>query len=350
MNKINTTQTLSLAEATTLIERVGANCTMLLRGEPGIGKSTILKTLADRMPEYHAVYLDATLLDLGDLQMPLVNDGGVQFVPNKMFVSDKPLLLMVDELGKAMRPVQNALLPALNGEKRIGGYHFHKDSIVFATTNLTSDGVGDSIQAHAKNRMCDVIVGKPTADAWCAWGMDNGVDPSLLAWVGKNPQCMESYLDDANGENPYIFNPRKQQAAFVSPRSLERASNVLKQRAYLTPNALAVSLAGCVGSSAAVDMQAFVAVADELPDWSMIVANPTTARVPESAIAQRILALTAVSRIESNTADAWMDYLPRLQAEVQALFAMSVMASRKAAKVVTNQKFTSFARQNHWIF
>ena len=41
MNKINTTQTLSLAEATTLIERVGANCTMLLRGEPGIGKSTI---------------------------------------------------------------------------------------------------------------------------------------------------------------------------------------------------------------------------------------------------------------------------------------------------------------------
>ena len=63
MNKINTTQTLSLAEATTLIERVGANCTMLLRGEPGIGKSTILKTLADRMPEYHAVYLDATLLE-----------------------------------------------------------------------------------------------------------------------------------------------------------------------------------------------------------------------------------------------------------------------------------------------
>ena len=99
MNKINTTQTLSLAEATTLIERVGANCTMLLRGEPGIGKSTILKTLADRMPEYHAVYLDATLLDLGDLQMPLVNDGGVQFVPNKMFVSDKPQTTRTRVLG-----------------------------------------------------------------------------------------------------------------------------------------------------------------------------------------------------------------------------------------------------------
>jgi MoxR-like ATPase len=93
----------------------------------------MLKTLRDQC-DMEPRYIDCALLDLGDLQMPRVTDS-VEFVPNKMFVGDEPLIIMLDEIGKAMRPVQNALLTLLL-EHRIGNHKLPEGSVVFGTTNM----------------------------------------------------------------------------------------------------------------------------------------------------------------------------------------------------------------------
>lgn len=342
------TTTVSLSQAANLIRTCGSTNTFIFQGEPGIGKSAMLNQLAGST-DLEPRYIDCALLDLGDLQMPKVTDA-VEFVPNKMFMGDGPLIVMLDEIGKAMRPVQNALLTLLL-EHRIGNHKLPAGSVVFGTTNLATDGVGDMMQAHAKNRVTFLTVRKPNADEWVEWGMDNGVEPAVMAWVKEYPHCLSSYADDPEGsiDNPYIFNPRKQQAAFVSPRSLAHASHIVKQRPHLPDDVLISALSGTIGESAARDMQAFLSVADALPPFKAIIEKPDTISVPDSPIACVILALGAVTRVASENIDAWMTYLVRLPREVQFMFAQNAMRSRAAGMIVKSEAFTDWARENSYL-
>ena len=342
------TTTVSLTDAAKLVNTCGQSNTFIFQGEPGIGKSAMLETLEIEC-DMESRYIDCALLDLGDLQMPKVTDS-VEFVPNKMFVSDEPVVVMLDEIGKAMRPVQNALLTLLL-EHRIGSHKLPEGSIVFGTTNLASDGVGDMLQAHAKNRVTFLTVRKPDADEWVEWGVDNGIQPEVLAWVKEYPHCLASYADDPEGavDNPYIFNPRKQQAAFVTPRSLAHASHIVKQRPMLSDGVMISALSGTIGESAARDMQAFLSVADALPPFKAIIEKPETVQVPDSPIACVILSLGAVTRMTADNVDAWMTYLVRLPREVQFMFAQNAMRSRSAAVVVKSKAFTDWARSNSYL-
>lgn len=341
--------TVTLKDFANLVATVGRDVTVIGQGEPGMGKSAMLSVIAERTG-LKPVYVDCQLLDLGDLQMPAADLEArmIRFMPNELFAHDEPIVLMLDEVGKAMRPVQNALLPLLL-EKRIGVTRLHPDSIVFGTTNLASDGVGDALQAHARNRVCFVQISKPTADEWLEWAANNDVAPEVMAWVREYPHCLASYTD-GDDDNPYVFNPKRTKAAFVSPRSLHKASHIVAQRLHLSPDTLIASLAGTIGEAAARDMQAFLQLADALPEWARIMRDPETAPVPESPIAQSILAFSAVTRLKAEEVDAWLTYVVRLKTEVAAMFVSQAMRTQKAVLLVKNAKFTQYCRQFHWVY
>ena len=64
---------------------------------------------------------------------------------------------------------------------------------------------------------------------WIEWGINNDIDHTLLGWAKDNPQLFASFEDVKDPEeNPYIYHPRDQRTAFVTPRSLEAASDWLK--------------------------------------------------------------------------------------------------------------------------
>lgn len=344
---------LGFKDIANLIKTIGKDVTVIIQGEPGIGKSALLPMVASHFPNHESRYFDAALPpDSGDIQIPDVDkkSKNFSFIPNNLFMSDKPIIIMLDEIGKASRQVQNALLPLLL-EKRVGSYKLHPDSIVFGTTNLTTDGVGDSIQAHSKNRGCWVTMRKPTSDEWVQnFAIDNDIDPAIQKWVSENPHVMASYTDAAQADNPYIFNPKKMQAAFVTPRSLEKASHISHKRMHLSPDTFIAGLAGTLGESAARDLQAYMTLADALPLWSNIVNEPLTTEVPTNTIAQSILALGAATRLDKVSVNSWLTYMERLTKEVQALFVTQVMGSSKSSLLVTNKAFTTWAVKNNIMF
>ena len=347
--------TINLSNAATLIATIGGTNTILLRGQPGVGKSSILKTLAQRMPDFHAAYIDCTNLDLGDLAMPVIDkeEMTTSYAPNTRFgvsrSQTKPVLLMLDELGKASRPVMNMLLPTIL-EHRIGDRPLLTGSIVFATTNLDTDGVGDNIPAHAYNRLSVLTVANPTVDEWVEWGMANEVAPEVLVFVKQFPQVMDCYADlEAGDKNPYIFNPTSGNIrAFCSPRSLEKASNVIKSRAALG-DALLPALIGTVGEAAARDLEAMVHLGDTLPTWGAIVADPSTARLPLDVAAMFMTAFMVAGRVESGTMDTAMQYMNRIKGvsvEAWALFLTSIAKnSKKLVFAVRNREFTKAAAE-----
>ena len=233
-NQAHTMYRLTLDQTIEVIKKGGHQRTVLAQGDMGTGKSSMLRELDAALPNHRAFYFDCTTKDLGDIMIPKMKelDGQdfVRFATNEELGlhHQGPVIIMIDELGKANPMVQNALL-RLMLERKVGSSELHPDSIVFATTNLGAEGVGDMLKPHARNRITVVTVKKPSHMDWIEWGINNDIDHSLLGWVKDNPQVFQSFEDVADpDENPYIYHPRSQRAAFVTPRSLEAASDWLK--------------------------------------------------------------------------------------------------------------------------
>lgn len=357
MSVLNFGHTVSLQDFAKSIGIVGKDVTVIGQGEPGIGKSSMLKVLAQQYPDYEIAYIDCTLLDLGDFALPYTEVAGdmkvTKFAPNARFKmhTGKPVIVMLDEIGKAMKAVKNVLL-TLMLEQRIGDHYLPKGSIVFGTTNLLTDGVGDMLEAHARNRVCMTTVRKPDADEWIDWAITNDVAPEVIAWVKQFPHALASYTDTSQKDNPYIFNPtRAGMGAVVTPRSLEKASHIAKRRSELGDSLTISMLTGTIGESASRDMQAFFTVVDKLPTWDAIMASPSTTKMPTDTVAKCILVFSAITRVEKDSLPKWMTYLQRMDMEWQALFATSVMKSQaKQAFCVMNKEFKDWALKNQWLF
>jgi MoxR-like ATPase len=148
--------TVTLKQAAQLM----ANCPenrFFLKGEPGIGKSSVIEML-EEITGYQGCYIDCANLELGDAACPMPNKETktLEYYINSRFgIQDgKPVIIMLDEFTKASDPVKNTLHPMLEiRNPRLGNLPIPKGSIVFMTGNHDSDGVGDSLKAH---RMVDM--------------------------------------------------------------------------------------------------------------------------------------------------------------------------------------------------
>jgi hypothetical protein len=207
--------------------------------------------------------------------------------------------------------------------------------------------VGDNIKAHTLNRVTTVTVRKPSADEWLAWAVNHNVDPVVMAWVNQFPHALSSYLEGGQDSNPYIFNPKKMQGAFVSPRSLQLVSQVTSKRDQLSANSLLAAMIGQIGESGARDMHAFVEYQDQLPTWEAITTNPSKAKLPDSPGACAVMVFSAVVKVDRATITPVMEYIERMEAEWQAVFAINIAKNPNKNQIAfTSTKFRDWTLKN----
>jgi hypothetical protein len=352
---------LSLDQCADLIALSGHQTTYLMAGHIGTGKSAMLTSLAKRMPNHIPVYFDCTTKDLGDIMLPRIAEANadapyVSFAPNEELGlhHKRPVILMIDELGKANPSVKNALTRLLY-ERKAGGYTLPEGSIVFATTNLAAEGVGDLLMPHQWNRITVLTVRKPDHIEWLEWAINNNCNPALMGWVRDNPQLFQTFEEVKDPEqNPYIFHPRDpSRKAFVTPRSLERASNIINAtHGKVDDDTLTAALIGTLGARAAMDLMAFVTLANDLPTLESIKRDPEHAKVPTSAAGVCMVVYRTLSTLEADWLDAWMTYLERLDTEAQGLFANGVRSPKyaKQAMVMLNGSFSKWVMSRAYLF
>jgi hypothetical protein len=228
-------------------------------------------------------------------------------------------------------------------ERNMLGHDIHPDSIIFGTSNLATDGVGDSFPAHMNNRVTKIQIAKPTSDEWLHWGADNGIHPMVLAWVDQYPQAFGTYLEPSEKENPYIFNPKINTGAFVSPRSLEKASHIIHKREQIGNSATLIGLIGTVGQSAARDMSAFFSLADALERYETVEKNPTTAKIPTNVAARLMMVFGLNARVTAESIEAHLTYMNRMPEEMQAIWGRSLVRSSKAGIAMSQRTFAQWA-------
>ena len=343
----------SLEECVNLIVR--GSDTILAEGHMGVGKSTMLYMAGKLLPNHTLCYFDCnTKCDAGDIGLPqfhLIDEQGcVTYVPNEEIGIhlDGPIILMIDEFGKAVKPVKNAMLRIIQ-EKKYGNKSLHPDSKVFATTNLGAEGVGDILLPHELNRLTRIRIRKSTNLEYIEYGLNAGVHHTILGWCKDTPQLFQSFEDVTDpSDNPYIFHPQQQREAFVTNRSLSRASNWLKVRdaGHMDDRSLTSTLIGTMGDRAALDCMAFVSLADQLPSLDSIKETPETAMIPTSAAAVCMVVFRTLGNISKDWVDAWMIYFKRLDTEAQGMFVNGVRTDSygkdKQAIIMSNRQFTEW--------
>ena len=361
MSTASTMYALSIDDTVQSILLNGHKRTVLVQGHMGSGKSSILNMLADKLPGHQPCYFDCTTKDLGDITIPDVMslDSGakcVTYVPNEEFGlhTGQPVILMLDEFGKANPAVKNALMrPML--ERKMGSCAFPAGSIIFATTNLGAEGVGDLLLPHQRNRISVQTMCKPGAIEWITWGLEHTVDPIVLGWVRDNPHVMDSFEDHSDPEsNPYIYHPKSNRAAFCTPRSLEAASDWTKLTGQLSTEAITSQLIGTIGDRAALDLMAYVSLSHDLPKLQQIKDDPANAPVPKSVAATCMVVFRTLQSIDNTWVDAWFTYLGRLDNEAQALFINGVRntgySQSKRDLVMTSKVFGTWLQKFGYLF
>jgi hypothetical protein len=109
---------------------------------------------------------------------------------------------------------------------------------------------------------------------------------------------------------------------------------------------------GTIGDRGAMDLMAFVKLADQLPSLQSIKDTPETAKVPSSAAAVCMVVYRTLAALEKDWVDSWMIYCERLDKEAQGMFANGVRSPKYArqAMVMTNKRFTTWAMVNSYLF
>jgi len=72
--------------------------------------------------------------------------------------------------------------------------------------------------------------------------------------------------------------------------------------------------------------------------------------VPSDPAARVILVMRELMSITEKDMDAWLTYLQRLPMEIQALFAVNIMASTRKSVAAQNKSFVDWAVANNQYF
>jgi hypothetical protein len=346
-------QRVTIKELETLITTIGETLTPIIQSEAGCGKTSLLKAIEKKEGDkYEYIYVDCPVKDMSDIAMTIPNHDTktLENYVGSLFKLDspKPKVILLDEFMKSPKLLQ-VIFTRLMLERTVGDTPLPEGSIVFGTSNNQADGLGDTMLAHAGNRVCILEMEKPQVEDWLVWATENGVSPLIRAFVHTFPRCLASYRDSGQEDNPYIFNPKKPILSFVSPRSLEKASVIVDNRDKLGDNATQVALSGTIGASASADMSAFLRLEKELPTFEDILKEPEKANMPDSISAQLMLMFQAVDKIKQQSdLTAFMKYIKRISSsEIQAIFFTMLMRNSKSVKIARgNKEISDWAVEN----
>lgn len=375
MSKVQFVNTVSINELRKVIPLIGTELTPVIQSEPGCGKTSLLTMIAVdngdkwRSPKdgtgidgdkYDYVYVDCPVKDMSDIGMTIPNHASktLEYYVSELFAlnTGKPKVILLDEFMKSPKLLQ-VIFTRLMLERMVGDVALpEKDglkSVVFATSNNASDGVGDSMLAHAGNRVCVMRMAKPTVDEWLQWAGENGISRVIRAGVSMFPRCMKSYTEGDQADNPYIFKPSMTSLSFVSPRSLAKCDVIVKNRDEIGENATRVALSGTVGASFAGDLAAFLTLEKSLVDVKTICKDPDGVELPKDISAQLMIMFQAVDTLATqDELTKFMTFVERIpSSEVQGVFFTMMMRNAKSIRLARNNaKISEWAKNNHELF
>ena len=224
-----------------------------LWGAPGIGKSSIVKQIAE---DANVGFIDLrlALMDPTDLKgIPFYDKEShtALWAPPAFLPKDGEGILFLDELNSAAPSVQSSAYQLIL-DRRVGEYLLPDGWAIVAAGNREGDrGVTYRMPSPLANRFVHFELDVDVND-WRDWAFSSGLDERIIAYI--------SYKN----EHLFTFDAKSDVKSFATPRSWEYVGNVLKSS--LPQNLLLDTLSGTVGREVAVSFLSFTKVMNRLPN------------------------------------------------------------------------------------
>src|SRR3990167_8288379 len=216
-----------------LTSLITARRPVMLWGPPGVGKSKLVRAVADKMfcPKVthkagarvaarvdYFIDLRLALMDPtgADFRFPIVDNktGTVRWVTSEDFPRDGRGIIFLDELPQASPIIQSAA-SSLILDYRIGSYILPPGWSVVAAGNRAGDRSSThKMPAHISDRFFHIDYDVHFPD-WKDWAIGNGIEQSVIAFLGFRPELLHKF-DPAERSSP-------------TPRSWEFVSDILRQ-------------------------------------------------------------------------------------------------------------------------
>lgn len=245
-------------------------------------------------------------------------------------------IIFVDEADKMDVDIKKCIgEAALSG--RLGPHDLPPGWVVWMAGNREGDRSGSTRELdHLINRRFEVDI-KDDFSAWEAWALKNNISSETITFAQQNP---------------HIVFPDKlpeRQGPFCTPRSLAATDEVIKAFAdpegkVPTEGSIVSYVAGGIGEAAAAQLFAFFRLGQEMEPLDKIIAEPTSARIPEKPDAQMLVCYSLAARVSNDNADPIIKYIERMPKEFALTFARA--ACNRDYKLAITPAFRAWTSRN----
>lgn len=261
---------ISLSEAEpAVIKCMEAGLVPILSSQPGVGKSALIKQIADKF-ELELIDVRLAQCEPADLLgLPKIGEKKATYLPMSIFPikgdtppkNKKGWLLFLDEIRNADTQVQHAAYKIVL-DRMIGEFPLHENCFVVCAGNREEDASFVTPMPSAlKSRLIHLNI-RLDSKAWFDYAYKAQIDPRIITYLQYKPSMLaNSYTDSA-------------EESYACPRTWEFASKLIKDvdltKVDMTTHVL---LSGAVGNAAASDFIAYTRYFSKLPKYEDIVSG-----------------------------------------------------------------------------
>ncbi|OFA33314.1 hypothetical protein BAE46_00970 [Glaciecola punicea] len=293
------------------IEYMKVGIVPMIYGSPGIGKSDIVKQIAEQF-NLELIDVRLSMAEPTDLNgFPVIENGVASYKPFDTFpISGTKLpkgkrgwLLFLDEANSAPKAVQAASYKIML-DRMVGNSKLHDDVAVMAAGNLETDNaIVEPMSTALQSRLGHILLQVSKLD-WLEWAQSNNIDYRITSYI------------DFDGEKLHVFDADHSDLTFACPRTWEFANRLIEDKVEINNDEITL-LSGVITQGAALEFAGHVKCFLDLPTIAQVAANPNSAKLPSEPSTQYAICGMLAGNADATNIKSVVAYIDRLPTEFQ---------------------------------
>lgn len=307
------------------------NQAVMLWGKPGIGKSSIVRSLCE---QHKLHFIDVRLSQLmpSDLRgIPVPDQGMTHWYPPAFLPNDGEGILFLDEINMAP-PALQGVAQQLVLDRQAGDYQLPDSWMVWAAGNHSTDRAAVfDMPAPLANRFIHLTLNE-SINEFRSYALAKELHPDVIGFV--------SFRSDL------LHKPHPTNTAWPSPRSWEMAARL---------HQIGLSIEPAVGDACALEFHAFCHLQHDLPDLGAILKGSASEEFPQEPSLRYALICHLISRAEKSQQAVhcfeWLiekagsEWIQMFVSELVPVLKQRKQYSPFAKKIIGNEKAQQYLTQ-----
>ena len=259
-----------------LTEDLKAGLTPMVSSSPGMGKSDIIRTIANTF-KLKVIDFRVSQCEPVDMQgYPGVTNGRMTFhIPEYFPIEGDTVpngydgwLLFLDEFNSGNKQTEAAAYKLIL-DREVYKYKLHPRCLIAAAGNLTTDRAIVNTQSTATTSRLTHYRMRVDHNVWVDWANSHKIDHRIISLIKFKPELL------------HRFDTSTSELTFPCPRTWEFASKVINNKPKVDL-ITKTRLAGTIGEGAAVELATYSEIYQNLPTIEQILSNPKSGwKVPK---------------------------------------------------------------------